>query len=209
MKLYDCTPAPSPRRTRILLAEKGIDVETVQIDLGAREQLGDDYRRINPRCTVPALVLDDGRTLTENVAIAHYLEEIHPQPPLFGKTAYERALVLEWNARIEQEGFLALAEAFRNSAKGFVDRALTGPVNYAQIPQLAERGLARAKVFKEILNARLAEQEFIAIQDFSLADITALVFADFAGWVKIPVSEEHPHLKRWYDVVSARPSAQA
>lgn len=209
MKLYDFTQAPNPRRARMAIAEKGIDIEIIQIDLMKAEQLSDDFKKINPRCTVPVLMLEDGSTITENIAIAHYLEETHPEPPLFGKTPLERALVIEWNARAEQEGVAAVAEVFRNSVPGMASRAMTGPLNLEQIPALVERGTLRAQHFKTVLNERLADREFIAIDQFSIADITTFIFAEFAGRLKMPVTDEHPHLKRWFESTSARPSAKA
>jgi len=173
------------------------------------EQLSYDFKKINPRCTVPVLMLEDGSTITENIAIAHYLEETHPEPPLFGKTPLERALVIEWNARAEQEGVAAVAEAFRNSVPGMAGRAMTGPLNLEQIPALVERGTLRAQHFKTVLNERLADREFVAIDQFSIADITTFIFAEFAGRLKMPVTDEHPHLKRWFESTSSRPSAKA
>lgn len=209
MKFYDCQTAPSPRRARIFIAEKGLDIETVEIDLGKGQQLSDEFRQINPRCTVPVLELDDGTCLTENVAIASYLEAIVPDPPLLGSTATEKGLVANWNARMELEGLWPIADAFRNRSKGMADRAITGPTNYAQIPELAERGHARGVEFFEMLNARLGESEFVATGTFSMADITALVLVDFAGWVKLGPTDAHVNTKRWREVVSKRPSVSA
>jgi len=155
MRFFDCKTAPSPRRARIFIAEKGLDIETVEIDLGKGEQLSDDFRRINPRCTVPVLELDDGTCLTENAGIAAYLEAIAPAAPLLGTSAEEKGSVANWNARIELEGLWPLADALRNRSKGMVGRAITGPTDYQQIPELAERGLARAAEFFEMLNDRL------------------------------------------------------
>ena len=138
--LYDCGTAPSPRRARILLAEKGIAHETVQVDLRNGEQLGEAYRRLNPQCTVPALRTDGGAILTDNAAIAAYLEARFPNPPLLGETPEEKAEVASWNWRMEFEGLMAVAEALRNSAPAMADRALPGAVNYPQIPELARRG---------------------------------------------------------------------
>ena len=207
MKFYDCQTAPSPRRARIFIAEKGLEIETIEIDLGKREQLGEEFKRLNPRCTVPVLELDDGTCLTENAGIAAYLEAFAPDPPLLGKTADEKGLVANWNARIELEGFWPIADALRNRAKGMVGRAITGPTGYAQIPELAERGRARTVEFFETLNERLGESEYIAGGEFSLADITGFVVADFAGWIKSGPSDDHTNTKRWYDAVSKRPSA--
>ena len=202
--LYDCATAPSPRRARILLAEKAVPHETVQIDLRSGEQLGEAFRLINPQCTVPALRTDEGAVLTDNAAIAAYIEARFPEPPLLGRTPLDKADVASWQSRIEFEGLLAIAEAFRNSSPAMANRALTGPVDYAQIPELAQRGLARVQAFFATLNAHLAERDFIAAGQFSIADITAVVAVDFARVVKIKPCEEHPHLRRWREAMQAR-----
>jgi len=206
LTLYDFEMAPSPRRARILLAEKGVPFTAIQVDLRQQEQLGDAFRAINPRCTVPALRLEDGAILTDNAGIAAYLEATHPEPPMMGRTALERAEVASWNARIEMEGFMAIAEALRNSAPAMKDRALTGAVNYAQIPELAQRGLARAQQFFIELDSHLAGREFIATGEFSLADITAVVALDFARVVRIKPGDDHPNLMRWRKAMGERPS---
>ncbi len=204
--LYDCATAPSPRRARILLAEKGVVHETVQVDLRNNEQLGEAYRKVNPACTVPALRTDEGLLLTDNAAIAAWLEAAYPQPPLMGVTAQEKAEVASWNWRIEFEGLFAIAEAMRNSAPSLANRALPGPVDYAQIPELAQRGLARAQQFFVTLNERLADRAFIATDRFSLADITAAVAVDFARVVKVRAGDQHPHLLRWRAALALRPA---
>jgi len=206
LTLYDFEMAPSPRRARILLAEKGVPFTAIQVDLRQQEQLGDAFRAINPRCTVPALRLEDGSILTDNAGIAAYLEATHPEPAVMGRTALELAKVASWNARIETEGFMAIAEALRNSAPAMKDRALTGAVNYAQIPELAQRGLARAQQFFVELDAHLAEREFIATERFSLADITAVVALDFARVVRFKLGDDHPNLMRWRKAMGERPS---
>jgi glutathione S-transferase len=204
--LYDCATAPSPRRARIVLAEKGIAHDTVQIDLRSGEQLGEAYRRINPQCTVPALQVEAGVLLTDNAAIAAWAEAHQPEPPLLGRTALEKAEVASWQWRIEFEGLMAVAEALRNSAPAMADRALPGPVNYPQIPELAQRGLARLQQFFVTLDNRLAGREFIATGHFSLADITAVVAVDFARIVRVKPGEQHPHLLRWRAAMALRPS---
>ena len=209
MKFYDCNTAPSPRRVRIFIAEKGIDIETVQVDLGSGEQFSDEFRKLNPDCAVPVLQLDDGSCLSEVTAICQYLEECYPEPPLLGTTAGERARVTMWNAKIEQQGLLSMADAFRNSAKGLKGRAVTGIRGYEQIPELAERGRQRVLQFFERLDAQLAENPFVAGAKFSMADITALVLVDFAAWVRIAVPDEAGNLARWYGEVSARPGSVA
>jgi glutathione S-transferase len=204
--LYDCATAPSPRRARILLAEKGVVYETVAVDLKNAEQLSDTYREINPQCTVPALRTEDGAVLTDNAAITAYLEARYPEPPLLGVTPYEKAEIASWNWRVEFEGLLAIAEAMRNSAPALANRALTGPTNYPQIPELAQRGMARLQQFFVTLNERLAERDFVASERFSVADITAVVTVDFARIVKVKPTEQHPHLQRWRAAMGTRPS---
>ena len=204
--LYDCATAPSPRRARILLAEKGVGHETIQVDLRKGEQLGDAYRQVNPQCTVPALRTDEGTVLTDNAGITAYLEGRFPEPPLLGSTPLEKAQIASWNWRIEFEGLLAIAEALRNSAPAMANRALPGPVDYPQIPELATRGLSRVQQFFVTLNERLAGRDFIAADRFSVADITAVVAVDFARVVKVRPGEQHPHLQRWRAAMAQRPS---
>lgn len=206
LTLYDCSTAPSPRRARILLAEKGIPHDTVQIDLRSGEQLGEAYRAINPQCTVPALRLENGVVLADNAAIAAYLEAAYPEPPLLGVTALEKAEIASWHWRAEFEGLLAIAEALRNGSPAMANRALPGPVNYPQIPELAQRGVARVQHFFATLNEHLAGREFIATERFSIADITAVVAVDFARVVKVKPTEQHPHLLRWRLAVGQRAS---
>ncbi len=204
--LYDCTTAPSPRRARIALAEKGVAHATVQVDLRTNEQLGDAYKQVNPQCTVPALQTGEGPLLTDNAAIAAWLEARFPEPPLLGLTPAEKAEVASWNWRIEFDGLLPIAEALRNSSPAMANRALPGPVDYAQIPALAERGRARVQQFFDALNDHLAGRDFIATDRFSIADITAVVAIDFARVVRLKPGEQHPHLQRWRLAMGQRPS---
>lgn len=207
MILYDCATAPSPRRARILLAEKGVAHETVQIDLRTGEQMGEAYRRINPQCTVPALQTDDAGVLTDNAAIAAYLEARFPNPPLMGVSPQDKAEIAAWQWRVEFEGLLPIADGLRNSSPAMVNRALPGPVDYPQIPALAERGRARLQQFLAELNERLASRSFIAAGQFSIADITAVVAVDFSRVIKVrPDDVQHPHLMRWRAAMAQRPS---
>ncbi len=204
---YDCPTAPSPRRARILLAEKGVPHETVQVDLASREQLGEAFRKINPQCTVPVLKTDDGLVLTDNASIAAWLEARFPEPPLFGRTPAEKAEIAGWHWRCEYEGLSAIAEGLRNGSPAMANRALPGPVDYAQIPELAQRGRARVERFLENLEARLAGREFVAAGRFSVADVTAAVAVDFARVVKVkPDPERHPNVVRWRAALGTRPS---
>ena len=204
--LYDCATAPSPRRARILLAEKGVAHRTVQVDLANREQLGQAFRSINPRCTVPVLELEDGTRLCDNAAIEAWAEAAHPKPPLFGATPVQKAEIASWHWRIEFEGLLAIAEGFRNSSPAMAGRALSGPLDLPQIPALAERGVQRTRAFFDVLNERLEGREHVAGEVFSIADIVAVVAVDFARIVKVKPTEAHPHLLRWRQAMALRPS---
>ena len=204
--LYDCATAPSPRRARIFLAEKGIAHETIQVDLKNSEQLSSAYQKINPQCTVPALLIEEGIVLADNAAITAYLEARYPEPPLLGITPNEKAQIASWNWRVEFEGLMAVAEALRNSAPAMSNRALPGQMDYPQIPELAQRGLARLQQFFGMLDERLADRNFIATDSFSVADITAVVAVDFARVVRIKPGEQHPHLQRWRAAMAQRAS---
>lgn len=209
MKLYDCAPAPSPRRVRMFLAEKGLTIPIVQVDLRGGEHLRPEFLKLNPWGTVPVIELDDGTTISEASACCRYIEEIHPQPPLLGRDPNEKALIAMWDHHCEIDGFLAGAEALRNEAKGMAGRALPGPVGYEQIPGLAERGRTRIQHFIAGLNERLGESPFVAGQAFSVADITAFISVEFASWIKINPPEDAAALRRWLEGMRARPSSKA
>lgn len=210
LKLYQSAGSPNSRRVRIFLAEKGLSIPLVPVDLGQGEQHSEDYRAINPRRVVPTLVLEDGTAIGEVPAIIRYLEEAYPQTPLLGETAKEKALVAMWERRAELEGFATVMEAIRNAAPVLKGCAIAGPYDYEQIPELAERSKLRVKNFFADLDARLAGVPFVAGDRFSVADITALVTVDFAAKaIDFPVPEEHVALKRWYDQVSKRAGASA
>ena len=209
MKFYDCAPAPSPRRVRIFLAEKGISVPTVQVDLRNGEQFGEAFRKINPDCTVPVLVLDDGTIIADAIGICDYFEAAQPEPSLMGRTPTEKGVITAWQRQCERDGFYAMMEAFRNSTPGFKGRAVTGPTDFDQIPALAERGKLRVNAFFRMLDARLAANEFVAGPRYTIADITAMITVDWAVRFKTASLEGAANLKRWHDAVSARPSAKA
>ena len=210
MKLYDCATAPSPRRVRIFLAEKGLEIPCVAVDLRGGEHLCDAFRAVNPYCTVPVLELDDGTTLHSTAAIWRYIEEVSPDPPLMGTNPEEKARIADLQWHIESDGFAAIAEWLRNCAPGMKDRALPGPIDYAQIPQLAERGRVRAQAFLQTLDG-LAEsaQPFLCGERFSVADIDALVAVDFARRLHLELPESAVAARLWYNRVAARPSTRA
>jgi glutathione S-transferase len=210
LKIYHSPASPNSRRVRFYIAEKGIDIPLIAVDLGQKEQFSEAYRAINPRSQVPTLVLEDGTSIGEVPAIWRYLEETFPQTPLLGSTPKEKALIAMWERRMELDGFSAVMEAVRNAVPGLKGRALSGPHAYEQIADLAERSKLRVANFYTDLNVRLGDHTFVAGDTFSVADITALVTIDFATKaLNMPIPEGADHLKAWYDKVSNRPAAKA
>ncbi len=202
MKLLDSAAAPNPRRVRIFLAEKGIEVPIEPVDIGAGENRKSPFIDNNPMGGVPVLVLDDGTWLAESVAICRYFEEIQPEPPLMGEGPQDRAVVEMWNRRMEAEVLLPIAQTFRQSHEFFKGRI-------PQVPAYGEacRGVAEKRL--EWLDQELAGREFIAGDRFTIADITALCGIDFGRVSKIKIAPDQKNLTRWHEAVSARPSAKA
>jgi glutathione S-transferase len=209
MRLFDFNRAPNPRRARMIIAEKGLNIPRVPVNLYEKEQLTPEFLAINPAGTLPVLETEDGVYLTETVAICYYLERLYPEPPLLGKSAIDSALVLQWNNIVEQNGFFSVAETLRNWSPGFRDHAFPGPSPYPQIPQLIDRGRKRTEDFFNRIEQQLATSPYLAGADFSLADISLLTVTDFAVWIRINPRATRPALARWYANVSARPSASA
>jgi glutathione S-transferase len=205
---YDYAPAPSPRRARMVLAEKGIAHEAREVDMTKGEQLSPDYRKINASGTIPTVVLEDGTLLTENWGIACWAEAHQPEPNLMGITAAEKGIIASWASKLDFGFTLAFAEAYRNSHKGMAGRALPGPRNFDQIPELAERGFVRLKDFLGYLDRQLDGHDYIACNRFTLADIWALTTIDVTRWIKAGPTEEHANINRWHETVSARQSAK-
>lgn len=207
MQLYDYPSAPNPRKVRLFVAEKGIVLPTVTVDMRARAQLQPDFLAKNPSGTLPLLELDDGTLITESVAICHYLEELYPSPNLLGADAEERALVRMWNDIQTFEGFQPIADVLRNTHPAFKGRAIAGSVSYEQIPALAERGRARAEAFFDRLDARLAASPFVALDRFTYADIVGFVYTGFAAQTfRADPCASRPNLERWRDSLAVRPA---
>jgi len=209
MKFYDCATAPSPRLVRMFIAEKNLhdEIETIEVNLREKEQMGDTFRAINPFCTVPVLEADDGTRFLSTHGCWRYLEEVHPEPVLLGRNPAEKARIADGVWRAEQEGFLAVGEALRNTAKGMKDRALTGPHDHAQIAELGVRGKRRVAHFLDLIEETVTEQPYFAGENFSAADIMAFVTVEFAGWLKLTIPDTATHAQRWFDTVKARSSA--
>jgi glutathione S-transferase len=210
LKLYESSGSPNSRRVRIFIAEKGICVSRVPVDLGAKEQFSEAYAKINPRRVVPTLVLEDGTAIGEVPAILRYLEEVYPNTPLLGTSPADKALVTMWERRMELEGFAAVMETVRNKVPGLKGRAIAGTHDYEQISGLVERGHQRIADFYADLEARLGEAAFVAGDRFSVADITAVVTVDFATKaLDLAIPEGNGATRRWYDKVAARSSFAA
>lgn len=210
MKLFDMGLAPNPRRVRIFLAEKGIDVPREEIDIPSGANLSPGFVAINPRGVVPTLVLDDGRVIDESIAICRYFEALQPSPPLFGTTPFEQASIESWQRQCEFDGLLAVAGVFRNRSPHFAARGMPGTApSLPQSPELAARGEILTAHFFDRLEARLAASPFVGGDAYSVADITAMVVVDFAKWVRLRVPATHTATLAWYATVSARPSATA
>jgi glutathione S-transferase len=202
VKLYDSTLAPNPRRVRIFLAEKGITVPTEQVDIAKATNRQPEYLAKNPLGGVPILELDDGTVIAESVAICRYFEETHPNPPLLGTDAKDRALVEMWQRRMELEITVPIMQVFRNTHAFFKGR----------IPQVAEYGEVCRKAAESRMrwvDEELARRKFVAGDRYTIADITLLVGIDFGRVSQIRIAPESKHLQRWYEEVSARPSAKA
>ena len=208
LTFYDCKTAPSPRRARIILAEKGVPHEVVEVDLRNAEQMSDAFRAINPNATVPALKLEDSTVLTDNASIAVWLEETYSDTPLMGTTPLEKAEIASWQGKVEQEFGMGVASALRNANPAMKGRALPGPYDYEQIPALAERGLQQVDNFFGALDTHLDGKDYIAAGRLSLADVTAFVFMDFAKVVRKQPNETHVNIARWRDGLRTRPAFQ-
>jgi glutathione S-transferase len=203
MKLYDSERAPNPRRLRIFLAEKGIEVPRVQVDLGKLEQFSDEFTAFNPMQRVPVLVLDDGTVLTESIAISRYFEMLKPEPNLFGRDPLEVAKIEMWNRRLELNFYWPVSQAFRHLHPAMSER---------EKPQVAEWGEAnKPKVlrFLEVFDKELGMRRYAACDRFTVADITAYVTVDFMRPARIELPESMQNLRRWYAEIAARPSAKA
>lgn len=200
MLLYNTPLAPNPRRVRIFLAEKNVAIPIRDVNLMSHEHKQAPFTAVNALEEVPALILDDGATLTESVAICRYIESLYPEPPLFGRNAGEQGFVEMWQRRVELRLFTPVALAFRHSHPAMA--RLESP----QLPQLAEHQRPRAQRAMRFLDRELASRRFIAADDFSIADITAIVAMDLTKLARVEIPEDLRNLFRWRTEVSARPS---
>ncbi|MET1219542.1 MAG: glutathione S-transferase family protein [Glaciecola sp.] len=202
MKIYDTKTAPTPRRVRMFLAEKNIPMDYVQVDIVKGENLSAELRAKNPLGKIPILELDDGTCISETLAICEYFEALQPEPALMGRTPLQKGIIMQWQQRAELYLFMQVGMCFQHTTGYFKDR-MNPVLEYGK-----EAGI-NAQKFLHMLDKHLADNEYLAGDTFSIADITALAAIDFARVVNIRIKHEQTHLQRWYEVVSARPSAQA
>lgn len=202
MRIIEAKTAPNARRVRMFLAEKGLldQVEFEQVDIQAGANLSAEYRAKNMTTKVPTLVLDDGTCIGESVAICRYFEVLQPEPSLMGQGALAQASIEMWQRRAEFHLMLPVGMCFQHTTGYFKDRMLP-------VPAYGEECGRQAQVFMGQLNEHLRNHTYLAGEQFSIADITALCAIDFARVVKIRLQDDWVHLQRWHKAVSARPSA--
>jgi glutathione S-transferase len=202
MKIYEASTAPNARRVRMFLAEKGIDMEYVQLDIGGGENLNAEMREKNVTTKIPFLELDDGTHLGETMAICRYFEELHPETPLLGTNALQKAQIEMWQRRAEFYFLVPVGMCFQHTTGYFKDRM-------NPIAAWGEESGKNAVAFLDVLDAQLADNTYLAGEEFSVADITLLCTLDFARVMKIKLQDKHTNLQRWYELVSNRDSAKA
>lgn len=207
MKLHDFAHAPSSQRVRVFLAEKGIELETEQLDVRGGAQFQEPFTSMNPFHCVPFLELDDGTVIAESVSICRYLEELHPEPSLFGTTPEARGVIDMWNRRVELDGLMPILHAVRNHVPMFAGRVVPGTRNdLPQAPEMATRGKEMMAVFLDRLGPQLDSNPFIAGGDFSIADITGVFALRMASAMEMDIAGGWPSVARWFGEASARPS---
>jgi glutathione S-transferase len=203
MKILQTKTAPNPRRVRVFLAEKGIEVPYEELDLMQGALKTAEFTNLNRFQRVPVLILDDGTAIAETMAICRYFEETKPEPALLGKGARQRAVIEMWNRRMELGLLFSVAQAFRHL------HPAAAPLEVPQVAAWGEANKPRALEILQFMDEELGKHRFVAGDDYSVADITALVAVDFARVARIQRSEGHKNLARWHAEVSARPSAKA
>jgi len=203
VKLYDLPPSPNARRVRIFIAEKGLEIPIVPVNMMTGENQSEDYLVKNSLGKMPLLELDDGTCIAESAAICRYLEEMNPNPPLMGRNPLERALVEMWHRRMELEFLIPMITIFLHTGEMWKDRV-------TQIPQVAETGILNVKERMEWLDKELDGKEFITGEDYTVADIAAqCAFVMGKAALGLRIAEDQLNLSNWFTRVSSRPTARA
>lgn len=210
MKLFDFPQAANAQRVQVFLAEKGLSLPTETLDVRNGAQFEEPFASMNPFHCVPFLQLDDGTVIAESISICRYLEELHPQPSLFGADPLARARIDMWNRRVELDGFLPGLHAVRNRLPLFAGRVVPGTrTDLEQLPALVARGREMVAIFLGRLEPQLAAHSFIAGEAVSIADITGWFLIRMANGLEIDVAGDYPAIAGWHERFSARPSIQA
>ena len=209
MKLYDFPPAANAQRVRVFLAEKGLTLDSVELNVRDDKQFAEPFNTMNPFHCVPFLELDDGTIIAESLAICRYLEELHPEPSLFGATPAERGVVEMWTRRFELDGFMPMLHAVRNHVPMFAGRVVPGTrTDLPQLPELVQRGKEMMAIFLGRIEPHFADNAFAAGDRFSIADITGFFTVRMTKAVGMEFAEDRPSVARWFGEVSARPAFQ-
>lgn len=209
MKLYDFGPAANGQRVRVFLAEKGITLPSTELNVREGHQFKEPFSRLNPFHCVPFLELDDGTVISESISICRYLEELNPEPSLFGRDAAERATIDMWNRRLELDGFMPILHAVRNHLPNFKGRVVPGTrTDLTQLPAMVERGKEMLEILLSRLEPQMAKSEFIAGPRVSVADITGYFMINMAQKLDMDIESRYPNIHRWHKAFAARPSTQ-
>tara|TARA_Y100000758_G_scaffold201090_1_gene143614 strand:+ start:439 stop:1071 length:633 start_codon:yes stop_codon:yes gene_type:complete len=209
MKLYDFELAPNAQRVRVFLAEKGLEVPTEQLNVRDDDQFVEPFTSMNPFHCVPFLELDDGTVIAESMSICRYLEELNPEPPLFGRTAEERAVIDMWLRRFELDAFIPMLHAVRNHVPMFAGRVVPGTrTDLPQLPVMVTRGKEMMEVFLTRVEPHMAQNEFIAGPDFTIADITGYFTVRMTNALEMDLTTYYPAVTAWFAKVSQRPAFQ-
>ncbi|MEM7210395.1 MAG: glutathione S-transferase family protein [Pseudomonadota bacterium] len=209
MKLYDFPPAANAQRVRVFLAEKGLSIDSVEVNVREDKQLAEPFTTMNPFHCVPFLELEDGTVIAESLAICRYLEELHPEPSLFGTTPAERGVIEMWTRRFELDGFLPMLHAVRNHVPMFAGKVVPGDrSDLPQLPAMVERGKEMFAIFMNRIEPHFADNRFAAGEAFSIADLTGFFTVRMTKAVGMEIAEDYPNVSRWFAEVSARPAFQ-
>ena len=209
MKLYDFGPATSAQRVRVFLAEQGLKVPTEQLNVRDDVQFAEAFTSMNPFHCVPFLELNDGTVIAESMSICRYLEELHPEPALYGRTAEERAIIDMWLRRFELDGLIPMLHAVRNHLPMFAGRVVPGTrTHLPQLPAMVTRGKEMMEIFLGRVEPHMAKNDFVAGPEFTVADITGFFAVRMTNALKMDITARYPAVAAWFAKVSARPAFQ-
>ena len=209
MKLFTFSPAANSRRVGIFLGEKGLEVASEELNVRDDHQFAEPFTSMNPFHCVPFLELDDGTVIAESVSVCRYLEELNPEPSLFGATPQQRAVIDMWNRRLELDGFMPILHAVRNSVPMFAGRVVPGTrTDLPQLPEMVARGKEMLDILLTRIEPQLAGNAFVAGPDISIADITGFFVINMAKALGMDIEGTYPNINRWHAELSARPAFQ-